>query len=122
MGENTVTVNDSILDSIKHLLGITQDNTVFDPDLIALINGTLADLISHGVGPQNGYHITSNQNVWSEFIQGDNAAKKENIKTYVFIKVKLVFDSQQMNSKMIEVFESRAKEIAYRLYTEEGQY
>jgi len=122
MAEDTVEIQDSILDSIKHLLGITRDNTVFDQDLIILINGTLADLISHGVGPQSGYVITSNTNVWSEFIQGDNAAKKENVKTYVFIKVKLVFDSGQMNSKMIEVFESRAKEIAYRLYTEEGQF
>ena len=121
MGENTVTTTDSILDSIKHLLGITSDNTVFDPDLIILINEAFADLISQGVGPQTGYSITSNQNVWSEFIQGENAARKENAKTYVWIKVKLVFDPP-VNAKTIEVFESRAKEIAYRLYTEEGQY
>ena len=117
----TEEVKDSILNSIKKLLGVTQDNTVFD-DVIALhINTALANIISMGVGPQNGYRITSSENLWSEFLGNDKPLLIENVKTLVYIKVKLIWDPP-LNSAVIESYEAQAKEIEYRIYTEKGQY
>ena len=121
MPENNTVLDESILNSIKKLLGVTLDNTVFD-DVIALhINTVLANLISKGIGPQeNGYQITSSANTWNEFL-GEKPLLIQNVKSYVYIKVKLLFDPPQ-NNAMKEAFESQAKEIEYLVYTEKGGY
>lgn len=121
MPENNSVLEESILDSIKHLLGITKDNTVFDSDIALHINTALANLISMGVGPQEGYQITSSANVWGEFLGNESPLLIQNAKTYVFIKVKLVFDPP-INNAVIEAFNAQAKEIEYRVYTEKGGF
>lgn len=120
--ENTV-LEESILNSIKHLLGITNDNTVFDGDIMIHINTVLANLVSMGVGPENGYRITSVNNTWSEFTEpdGENPLLIENVKTYVYIKVRLLFDPP-VNTSVINAFENQAKELEYRMYTMRGGY
>ena len=121
MADNNTVLKESILDSIKHMLGITQENTVFDDQVALHINTVLANLVSMGVGPQeNGYQITSSANTWDEFL-GEKPLLIQNVKSYVYIKVKLLFDPPQ-NSAMIQAFESQAKEIEYRVYTEKGGY
>ena len=121
MGANDSVLKESILDSIKHLLGITPDNTVFDSDIALHINSALANLISMGVGPQEGYQIQSSANVWSEFLGNEDPLLIQNAKTYVYIKVKLIFDPP-INSAVIEAFNAQAKEIEYRVYTQKGGY
>lgn len=121
MPEHNTVLDESILNSIKKLLGITPENTVFD-DVIALhINTALADIVSMGVGPKNGYAIASNENNWSEFLGNEKPELIQNAKTLVYIKVRLMFDPPQ-NSAVIEAFNARAKEIEYRIYTEKGGF
>lgn len=121
MADNNTVLQESILNSIKHLLGITQDNTVFDQDIALHINSVLANLISMGVGPQAGYEITSGANTWAEFLGNEKPLLIQNVKTYVYIKVKLAFDPP-INSAVIEAFNAQAKEIEYRVYTEKGGF
>ena len=123
MPDNNTVLDESILNSIKHLLGIVPDNTVFDGDIAIHINTVLANLVSMGVGPEDGYKITSSENSWSEFVESEdeNPLLIENVKTYVYIKVRLLFDPP-VNVSVINAFENQAKELEYRMYTMRGGY
>ena len=62
----------SILDSIKQMLGINSEDTNFDRELIIYINGALMIMTQLGVGPQQGFSITSNENTWVELLGDRN--------------------------------------------------
>lgn len=80
---------DSILLSIKKMLGIEEEYTHFDADIIMHINTVLGILTQLGVGPSTGYLIQDATNTWDEFITGSNL---EMIKSYIYLRVKMLFD------------------------------
>lgn len=102
---------DSILTSIKLLLGITEDYEAFDQQIIAHINSVFVILTQLGVGPPEGFMITSKIETWNEFISDDK--KMQLVKSYMHLKVKMLFDppssSVVMDStnRMINEFEWR---------------
>lgn len=81
---------ESILTSIKKLLGITEDYDHFDPDIIMHINSAFMILTQLGVGPSEGFIIEDETTTWFDFV-ADNS-KIEGVKSYVYLKVKLLFD------------------------------
>lgn len=81
---------DSILTSVKKDLGIVPEYTHFDPDIIAAINTAFSILHQLGAGPENGFSISDDTAVWSDFIA--DMSKLELIKTYVSKKVRMIFD------------------------------
>lgn len=106
---------DSILNSIKKLLGITADYTHFDEDLIIHINSVLMILTQMGVGPANGYIISNSFATWNEFIPSNQNI--EAVRTYVFLKVKLIFDPPQ-SSAAIDAINRSISELEWRLNVE----
>ena len=82
---------ESILKSIKKLLGITADYTAFDTDIIIHINSVFATLTQLGVGPPEGFSIIDDSAEWDDFIP-EGSKNLESIKSYVYLKVKLLFD------------------------------
>ena len=105
-------MNDSILLSIKKLMGITKSDTNFDTDLIIHINSVFSILHQLGVGPVDGYKIEDSSNEWNEFI--DDEDKLDSVKTYVYLKVKSVFDPP-LNGALMESFKETIKELEWRL-------
>lgn len=105
-------INESILDSIKKLLGITADNTDFDEMIIMHINTAFTNLLQLGIGPMTGYKISSKDNKWSEFLSAYD--QLESVKTYVYLKTKVVFDPP-LNSSVLESFNANIKELEFRL-------
>lgn len=103
---------DSILTSIKKLLGITEEDEHFDQDLILHINSVLGILTQLGVGPVGGFHIKDKESTWKEFVSEDS--KLEIIKTYVYLKVKLLFDPP-LNSAVIESINRMISELEWRI-------
>ena len=89
---------DSILTSIKKLLGIAEGYEHFDADLIMHINSVLTILTQIGVGPSEGFYITDKTSTWDEFIPEEY--NLELIKSYVYLKVRLLFDPPQSSSVM----------------------
>lgn len=114
-------LTESILASIKRLLGIPEQDTTFDADIIININTALANLVQMGIGPQEGFVIADNTYTWTDFL-GDNIYKQQQAKMYVFAKTKIGFDSSNMSTMSMEAYNKIADECAYRLYTEAGQY
>ena len=103
---------DSILDTIKKLLGPGQDQTYFDQDIIIHINTAIMTLTDIGVGPKEGFSITSSAEVWSDFIK--DIKQFEAVKTYIYLKVKLIFDPP-LSSSVIELYNKQINEIEWRL-------
>lgn len=61
-------ISESILTSIKKLLGIDENYTHFDADIIMHINSVFSILTQMGVGPANGFSISGKDDTWSAFI------------------------------------------------------
>lgn len=122
---NDTVLEEKILSSIKKLLGLNDSVTVFDTDIVIHINTVFASLAQMGVGPKNsdgeniGFKISTGNEVWGDFTANDILI--ENVKTYVYIKVKMVFDPPT-SSALIDAYNAQAKELEWRLYTQEGGY
>ena len=109
---------ESILTSIKKLLGIAEEYTHFDADLIIHINSVLSILTQIGVGPSEGFSIKDESSVWGDFIPENSnlelPAIRELIKSYVYMKVKLLFDPP-LNSAVIESTNRIISELEWRI-------
>lgn len=103
---------DSILTSIKKLLGITEDCSDFDTDIIVHINSAFFDLSQLGVGASNGFSIYDDNSKWSDFLTDES--KYESVKTYIFLKVKTVFDPPT-SATVLEAYNRRIAECEWRL-------
>lgn len=99
---------ESILTSIKKLLGPDEDDTSFDVDITIHINTALFRLNQLGVGPSSGYVVVDKSQTWSDFV-GSPRKDLEAIKTYVYLKVKLVFDPPQ-SATLIDAIKSQIVE------------
>lgn len=104
---------DSILTSIKKLLGIAEDYTHFDNDLIIYINTVFLDLAQLGIGPTNGFSIEDNSATWSDFLP-DTHSLFEAAKSYVYLKVRLLFDPP-LSSTVMDAINRNISELTFRL-------
>lgn len=89
---------DSILTSIKKLLGIAEEYEHFDADLILHINSVFSNLTLLGVGPSEGFSIEDKSTVWDEYIKDD--PRLNHVKTYIHLRVKLIFDPPSSSAVM----------------------
>lgn len=104
---------ESILTSIKKMLGITEEDTTFDADIIMHINSVFMTLTQLGVGPSAGFYIEDSITEWPEFTS--DLQKLQSIKTYVFLKVKLLFDPGSIGSSTLASYERQIQELEWRL-------
>lgn len=107
-----VSNNDSILNTIKKLLGLSEEYTQFDTDIIVHINSVFSVLHQLGVGPDAGFSISDASAVWSDFIQGNTTIN--DVKSYVYLKVRQLFDPPT-NSSILKAQEEMIKEYEWRL-------
>ena len=102
---------ESILTSIKKQLGIVDEYDHFDPEIIMSINSALFTLNQIGVGPSEGFSIKDKNATWSDFT---DISKIEAVKTYVCMKVRLVFDPPA-SSAHLESMKNQINELEWRL-------
>lgn len=106
---------ESILNSIKKLLGIEEDYEHFDQDIIMHINSVFMILTQLGVGPPEGFGITDDTKNWDEFLlPGQNL---EAVKSYVYLRVRLLFDPPS-SSSVVESMNRMISEYEWRLNVE----
>lgn len=108
-------MEESILTSTKKRLGITEDNEQFDEDIVMDINTVLGILTQMGVGSQTGFNISDKNSKWGEFL-GEDELLLQMVKTYVFLRVKLLFDSVSMSSTLIESYKNQYTELEWRIH------
>ena len=104
---------DSILTSIKKLLGIAEEYEHFDGDLILHINSVFSNLTLLGVGPSEGFSITDKTSKWDDFIDDDDRLNQ--VKTYMHLRVKLIFDPPS-SSAVMEAIKRESDKIEWLLH------
>lgn len=103
---------ESILTSTKKLLGITEEYEHFDKDIIMHINTVFLTLNQIGVGPEEGFLIEDETAEWVDFIS--DSAQLQAVKTYVYLRVKLLFDPP-LSSAVIESMNRMIAELEWRI-------
>lgn len=107
----------SILDSVKKVLNLASDYTPFDQDIIMHINTAFSTLNQLGIGPEAGFMIEDNTSVWSDFLAGD--MRLNNVKSYVYLRVRLLFDPPTIGYQMDAMKEQiRELEVRINIYRE----
>ena len=104
---------ESILTSIKKMLGIAETYEHFDADIIMHINSVFMTLTQLGVGPAQGFFIQDEETLWTDFIPDTN--KLQAVKTYMYLRVRLLFDSASLGSATIAAYERQIQEFEWRL-------
>lgn len=102
----------SILTSIKKVLGIYEEDTSFDIDIIVHINTVIMILRQMGIGPSEGFSITGSYETWDDYLPDINLI--ESVKTYIALKVRLIFDPPA-SSAVTEALNRTISELEWRL-------
>ena len=107
-------MDSSILTSIKKLLGIAEEDTSFDQDIIMHINTVFAILSQLGVGPANGFSIEDDSAIWEDYL--GNATNLELVKSYIYMKVRSMFDPPT-SSILADAMNKNIGELEWRINT-----
>lgn len=106
-------MNDSILLSVKTMLGLSDDYNAFDDELILHINSVLTVLYQLGVGGKGKlFYIKDETTKWSELFGEDEIIPL--VKSYLYLKVRLLFDPPT-TGVLHEAMERQIQEFEWRL-------
>lgn len=109
---------DSILQSTKKILGLDAAYDVFDIDVISHINSAFSFLNQLGIGPDEGFMIEDDTELWADFVESDplveDPSKLNLVKTYIYLKVSILFDPPTLGY-LIDAKTNQIKEIEWRL-------
>lgn len=103
---------DSILTTIKHMIGPSETYDYFDTDLIVHINSALATLHQLGVGPDAGFAITGVTETWGDFLGTDPCLNS--VKDFIYLQCRLAFDPPQ-NSAILASIKEQISELTWRI-------
>lgn len=103
---------ESILTSIKKLLGIEEAYEQFDLEIIMLINSAFMSANQIGIGPEEGFSIEDKTATWSDFV--GNRKDLKSIVAYIWHKVRLVWDPPQMGY-LVDSIQKQITELEFRL-------
>lgn len=101
----------SILKSTKKILGLADEYTAFDLDVITHINSAFAILNQIGVGPLEAFTIEDDTAIWADL--GLPQDQMNLVRTYIFLRVRMLFDPPTTSflidavNKQIEEYETR---------------
>lgn len=107
-------LDDSILKTIRKMVGPSEDYYYFDPDLIVHINTVFSILNQIGLGSDTDtFKITGDAETWSDFL-GEDHARLEMVKSYMYFKIKIMFDPPQ-SSFVLDSYKKIADELEWRI-------
>lgn len=104
----------SILNSIKKMLGVDIDCHAFDDELVMYINSVFPTLFQIGYDTARDFMIDGEDQTWEDLILEDLGIINL-IKTYVYAKVRMLFDPPT-SSFVLESLNNQTKEMEWRIY------
>ena len=115
--------SESILTSVKKLIGISEDYNHFDTDLIMHINSVFMVLLQMGVGPEEGFAIEDDIAVWTDFVESGPLLSM--VRSYMYLKVRMLFDppsgaAAEPIARILEEYEWRISVAVNPKSTKEG--
>lgn len=105
-------MEDSILTGTKKLVGLGEEYTPFDHDIITHINSTFSVLTQLGIGPDEGFMIEDAEKVWDDFLAEDPRINM--VRSYIGLKVRLLFDPPT-TGYFVEALKKQIEEYEWRL-------
>ena len=102
---------ETILNTIKKLLGIQQEYEYFDEDIMIHINTAFATLNQLGVGPAEGFYMDDKTALWDDYITSINM---QMIKSYIYLKVRILFDPPT-SSAVADAINKTISELEWRI-------
>ena len=117
--EVNISNNDSILTTVKKLIGLDEEYDAFDQDILIFINSILFELEQIGLKPKEGFALSDKTAVWLDYTDDERVLNA--LKPYIYLKTKLIFDPPTSSSvadsinKVADRFEWRI-----HMYTETG--
>ena len=105
-------MDESILNSVKKILGIAPDYDAFDTDIIIHINSVFSTLTQLGIGPDEGFMVEGPEAEWGDFLLDD--MRLNSVKTYVYLKVRVLFDPPT-SGFVLTALQEQSKELEWRL-------
>lgn len=113
-GGGTTPMAESILNSIKKVVGLAGDDPSFDLDIMIHINSVFSDLTQLGLGPEEGFEITDETDTWDSFIEN---TEQNSVKSYMYLRLRLIFDPPA-NGFTIAAMEKQIEKLEWRLNVE----
>ena len=105
-------MSDSVLLSIKQMLGISPEDTSFDVNVIMSINTALTTLMDLGLTEVEDEIVTDDDMTWDDLLGGRTDI--EYVKTYVYQKVKMIFDPPTSTAS-IDAVQRSISELEWRI-------
>ena len=105
-------MSDSVLSSTKQMLGISPEDTSFDVNVVMSINTALTILMDLGLTEVEDQIVTSDKMTWDELLGGRTDI--EYVKTYIYQKVKLIFDPPT-STAAIDAMQRSISELEWRI-------
>lgn len=115
--ETIVRFNDSILNTVKKMLGIDDSYKVFDIDIIVGINSTLSTLYQLGITFDSDFIVMNECQKWSDIIKDKFKNRLAFIQQYVFLKVRVLFDPPT-SSFVLDAYNKQISELEWRINVE----
>ena len=109
---------DSVLDSVKKMLGVDLVDDSFDMELIIFINDVFSKLNQLAVGPTTTYVIDDRLDKWTDFLL--DRADLNMVRTYMYLQVRITFDPPT-NPSLLENMMKRIQEYEWRLNVQAEQ-
>ena len=105
----------SILDSTKKLLSIPLESDYFDHDVLTYINSAFSTLKQLGAKIPSDFYVSDSTSTWDDI--GGNPDVIPHIRSYVYLKVRMIFDPPTGGVK--EAYENQIKELEWRINSED---
>lgn len=113
--------SESILYTIKKMLGLDPDYDPFDLEVMVDINAAFTMLRQLGVGPRRGFKITGDEEKWDDFLEDDTLV--EMAKQFIYFRVKMVFEAASLQPSVIKALQEQADDLEWRMVVmAEGEY
>ena len=106
-------MEESILISIKKMLGLQEEYSPFDTEIVIFINSAIFKLTQLGVGPSDGFEITGMNETWTDFL-GDSRITLQAAKEFIYFEVRLAWDPPTQ-SGVINAWNDKLQELTWRL-------
>ena len=106
-------MNDNILNSVKKMCNVAEDDPSFDQDLILYINSALMTIMQEWHGMDQAFRVEDGAETWDDLLGEDT--NFEGVKELVGLKVRLVFDPPS-NSSVMQALKDEIQNLEWRLY------
>ena len=107
-------MNDNILDSVKKMCNVAEDDPSFDQDLILYINSALMTIMQEWHGMDHAFRVEDGSETWDDIL-GVVDTDFEGVKELVGLKVRMVFDPPS-NSSVMQALKDEIQNLEWRLY------